>query len=208
MRRILVTVAAATTILAVTPGLAMAHKHHRRHHRSHHAAQVHHRRSSHHRQVRHERFGKASTSDQSTGTAGTVTSFENGVLTITLTDGSTVSGAVDNSTEIECTAPANMQNSGDNDGDDNGGSNQGEDNGGSNQGEDNGGNQGDAGDDQGDNGDNQGDNGDNQGEDNNEDNAQMCDSSSLTTGTPVSEAELKVSSAGAVWQKVELMSAS
>src|SRR3954469_13499578 len=98
MRRILVSVVAAGAMLAVTPGLAMAHKHHRRHHRSHHAVRVHHRRSVHHRRgvhhrrARHETFGKGSWSNDSTGTAGTVTSFDNGVLTITLNDGSTVSG--------------------------------------------------------------------------------------------------------------------
>ena len=37
---------------------------------------------------------------------------------------------------------------------------------------------------------------------------QNCDTSSLTPGTIVHEAELKLSGAGAVWDKVELLTSS
>ena len=195
MRRILLTVAATTAMLAVAPGLALAHRHHRHHHRSHHAARVHHRRA--HHRIRHRRFGRGwSQSSDSQGPAGTVTSFTDGVLTITLNDGSTVSGNVTSSTEIECTAPGSSTNN--EDGDNGGGDNSGED-----QGDDNasaGNDQGEAGEDQG----VQEDQGQEQGEDQGQ-NEQMCDSSSLTPGTPVAEAELKISSAGATWEKVELV---
>ncbi|MFL5822026.1 MAG: hypothetical protein ACJ764_01135 [Solirubrobacteraceae bacterium] len=188
MRRILLTLVAATAMVAVTPGLALAHRHHRHHHRSHHHAA-----RTHHRRVRHRRFGSGwSQSGDQQGTAGTVTSFDNGVLTITLNNGNTVSGDVTDSTELECTAPssANPQNE---DGDQGGGGDN--SSGGDDQNEG-------AGEDQGeDQGQNQGDE---QGEDQGED-AQSCGTSALTPGTTVAEAELKISSAGSTWQKVELV---
>jgi hypothetical protein len=56
---------------------------------------------------------------------------------------------------------------------------------------------------------NSGDDNDDQGDnDDNDDNVQNCDSSSLTPGTIVHEAELKLSGAGAVWDKVELLTSS
>jgi hypothetical protein len=56
----------------------------------------------------------------------------------------------------------------------------------------------------GDNGGDQGDDDQGQGDDKNA----MCGSSNLTPGTVVHEAELRVSSAGAVWDRVELVTAS
>ncbi len=52
--------------------------------------------------------------------------------------------------------------------------------------------------------------GDDQGDDNDNDdnNMQNCDASSLSPGTVVHEAELKLSGAGAVWDKVELLTSS
>ncbi len=187
MKRIVVTFLIGTAVAVAAPSAALAahHKHHRSRHN--HSARA-------HRRVRHERFGKADQTQPSNAQeAGTVTSFENGILTITLNDGSTVSGAVTNGTELECMAPA-QQNQGDNDGDDSaaltnarndhgGGSSSGsgDDNGGSGSGDDNGG-----------------------GGDGN----QMCSTASLAPGTPVAEANLEISSAGASWDKVELISAS
>ena len=57
---------------------------------------------------KHKKYKKAHRSFVPGGTAGTVTSFESGVLTITLNNGSTVSGTVDEDTFIGCvttTAP-------------------------------------------------------------------------------------------------------
>jgi hypothetical protein len=175
MRRILFTILASALLVSFAPAAAQAKKHHH-HHRRHHA------------RVRHERFGRAETSSSSSSstsgendTAGQVASFQNDILTNTLNDGSTVSGRVTRATELECDAAAagdEMRN------DDHGGS-----------GDDNGTGAGD------DNGDRGNDNG--AGDDENE--AQTCDRTALAPGTLVREAELSVSSAGAVWSKVELV---
>lgn len=124
-------------------------------------------------------------SDQGTGQnqaadAGTVQSFTGGVLTILLNNNQTVSGQVTPDTEIECEA-ADMSSSlrSHDDFGDNNNSDQGDDD------------QGPGDDDQG------------QGDDNNA----MCSSSDLTTGTVVHEAELRLSGAGAVWDRVELVTA-
>ncbi len=44
-----------------------------------------------------------------------MTSFANNLLTITLTNGNTVSGEVTNDTEVKCENPADMNDNGDND---------------------------------------------------------------------------------------------
>ena len=115
-------------------------------------------------------------------TAGTVTSFANNVLTITLTNGNTVSGLVTNGTEVKCenpadatttatttsstatspatTAPAAATHGA---GDDNG----------------------------------------NRGDDNGNDN--MC---TITPGMAVRNAELRINGDGAFWDEVELISTS
>jgi hypothetical protein len=165
----LLAVVASSALIAIAPASALAHgKHHKRHH---------HR--SHHAKVHHRSFGGdqggVSSQDQN---AGTVQSFSNGVLTILLNNGQTVSGQVTGDTEIKCETAEDMS-----------GSLRTNDRRG-----DNGGDNGDQGDDQG------------QGDDDN--NEAMCDSSDLTPGTVVHEAELGVSSAGAVWDKVELVTAS
>jgi uncharacterized membrane protein YgcG len=185
---------AAVAIAAPSVALATHHKHH--HARHHHSTRT-------HRRVRHERFGKSDQGQPSNAQqAGSVVDFTNGILTIAFTDSSgtttTISGAVTDQTELECTAPA-QQNQGDNDGDDNGGmltnsrndhgggssSGSGDDNGGSGSGDDNGGS---------------GSGGD--------DGNQMCSTASLTPGAPVAQANLEITSAGASWDKVELITAS
>jgi hypothetical protein len=151
----------------------------RSHHRRHHHARVHHK-------IRHKQFGRtdAPTTSAMSDNAGTVTSFDGTKLTITLADQSTVTGTVTNDTEIECDAADTSSSSSSSQTsfhrDDQGGDNSG------------------SGD--------QGDNND-QGDD---DNNQMgsCDTSALTPGTVVHEAELKLSGAGAVWDKVELLTSS
>ena len=154
------------------------------------AKRHHHHSRVHHARVHHKTFGSdwtqsgssTSGSTSSDGTAGTVQSFSGGVLTILLANGgSTVSGQVTNATEIECKAPEPTGMHSHDQGDDNGG-----------------------GDDQGDN--NQGD--DDQGQGDDEPGGQSCDSSNLTHGAVVREAELNLSSAGAVWQKLELVTQS
>ena len=192
MRRILFTLMACGALIAVAPATALARHHHQgRHHARQHAR--------HHSRVRFERFGSATPSQPTASggnnengnaqpgqeneqNAGTVASFQNGVLTIALNDGSMVSGRVTSDTEMECQASdssSTMQRD-------------------------------DQGRDGGDQGDNNGE--DNNNEDNNdenagqEDEAQNCSTASLQPGTVVREAELKISSAGATWDKVELAS--
>src|SRR5437660_918677 len=94
MRRIMFTFAATVLMAGAVPASALAHHHSKHHSRSHH-------------RIRFERFGhdNAPTSMSSSDNAGTVQSFQNGVLTIALNDGSTAKGMVTSDTELECTAP-------------------------------------------------------------------------------------------------------
>jgi hypothetical protein len=199
MRHMIIT-AAALTALAV-PGAAIAANQgeHQRGHEAHHG--VHHKR--HHRHAHIVRFGAVTSSAPASGTsspsptqpagptdetAGTVASFTNGTLTITLKDGSTVSGKVTEGTEIECaSAMASAASDG----------------------------HGDQGDDRRDGGQSSSGPGDGQqgddvsGHDDGDDDAPEqqaagCTSAALVSGAVVREAELRVSSAGAVWEKVEL----
>jgi hypothetical protein len=192
MRRTLFTILACTAMFVAVPTVALAHNGHRNHHHKRH----------HHARVRHEKFvghrhdgdvnpgNPGNPGDANEPTAGTVTSFANNILTITLTNGNTVSGEVTNGSEIKCENPADMDNNGDNDvehGDrvaDHGPG-----------GGDNGDN-GDRGDDNGDRGDN-----DNRGDDNDD----MC---TITPGMAVTKAELTINGAGAFWNEVELVSSS
>jgi hypothetical protein len=201
MRRMIITAVAATAL--AVPGAAIA-SHQSEHQGAHELA--HHHKRHHGRQHRRSHivtFGAAasSTSTTSTGTtspapvagspdetAGTVASFSGATLTITLSDGSTVSGKVDSSTEIECrTTMATAARHGD-------------------QGDDN-----DQSDDRGDDGQSNSGPGDGRqgavdGHDDNgvHDEAEHCTTAALVPGAVVREAELSVSSAGAVWEKVEL----
>lgn len=186
MRRTLIMTIASSFVLAVAPGAALAHHHGGKH-------------KGHHHRVHVKKFGSdtsnpnGGTTSPSSDTAGTVSSFSGGVLTLKLNDGSMVSGKVTNDTEIECKAPENQPTTGDDDngsGDDNSGD--GDHQGGDNQGQQAGSH--DASD--------TGDNG-NENEDQNQGQA-ACDSSALTPGAVVREAELRISSGGATWKKVEL----
>jgi len=163
MRKIMLTVVATCAVVAFIPATALAHGHGRHHH---------------HARIQHRQFGRAwglagkSTPANPTAAqdAGTVQSFTNGVLTIALANGQTVSGTVTPDTEIECRASDTSAMPGWQSHD------QGDD-----QGEDQG-----------------------QGDDDNQ-NAQNCDTSALTAGTVVHEARMSVSGAGANWDKVELV---
>jgi hypothetical protein len=147
--------------------------------RSHHRRHHHHTRV--HHRIHHKQFGRsdAPASPAMADNAGTVASFDGTKLTIQLADGSMVSGTVNDDTEIECEAPDMSATSFHRD-DDGGDHNGGDDN--SGPGNDN--------------------------EDNDNDEMENCGTSSLTPGTIVHEAELKLSGAGAVWDKVELLTSS
>jgi hypothetical protein len=203
MRRFTLTIATSIAALALLPAVALAGSHARHHQRRHHHV--------HHAIVRHERFGAVTSPTQSgsgsnsgaTGTptpaenAGTVQSFNAGVLTLALANGSTVSGTVGNGTEVECEMADLNDMRADGDG---GSGHGGGDNSGPGQSGDRGGDHGGGG---GDNGDRGGDNGD-RGDDNGNDNP-GCMAADLVAGAVVRSAELRVSSAGAIWDKVELV---
>jgi hypothetical protein len=150
--------------------------------RGHHRA--HHHKRHHHARIHDKRFGTVSSSPSSPGTpmtppsdtAGTIASFDGTTLVLTLNDGSSVSGKVTSDTEIECMSASSSDDMF--------------------QRNDNGG---DHGDDQG------GDQGDDQGGDHGEDGAQNCTTADLKPGATVTGAELKISSAGSVWDKVDLV---
>lgn len=113
---------------------------------------------------------------------GTMQSFSGGVLTLALTDGTMVSGKVTDGTEVECEAADMSRLHADGDGGENGR--------GDNSGPGSGGDRGRGGDDNGDRGDDNGN--------------QACMAADLVAGAAVRSAELRVSSAGAIWDKVEL----
>jgi hypothetical protein len=110
--------------------------------------------------------------------SGVIDSFDatTGKLTVKLVNGDSLTGTVNSGTEIECEAPATTRH----DGEDNSGPGSGDDN------------QGD---------DNQGDDNDDQGENENEGN---CGTDALQPQTIVKEAELRLTSAGAVFEEIEL----
>ncbi|HEY4426839.1 MAG TPA: hypothetical protein VGN08_01385 [Solirubrobacteraceae bacterium] len=192
MKRIVLAAVASSLLALAAPGVASAH------HGKHHRAGTHKR---HAKRARVITFGSAAAAPTTPTTpttptpAGKVASFEKGVLTITLADGSTVSGKVTEETQIECrsaTAPTGTGH------DDQGG---GDDEAGRFSGEHGGPVQATAS--------NHDENQEQQGDD---DAAE--DTGQSTTCTPeaalvkeavVGEAELKLSSAGAVWEKVEIL---
>jgi len=195
----LLTTAMSAMLAIAAPGVASAHNA-KRHHRAHH---------HHAKRATVRTFGSPLPASPTTGTtpvtpapdsgatAGTVTSFTGGVLTITLSDGSTVSGQVTERTEIHCLPAAPPPTEGESRGDDDGSSESGDggsstsghgdgvshsDGASSGEGEDGGGDMGGPG---------AGD--------------QSCTSAALVAGAVVREAELSVSSAGAVWDHVNLI---
>jgi hypothetical protein len=113
--------------------------------------------------------------------SGVIDSFDaaTGKLTVKLVNGDSLTGTVNSGTEIECEAPAATATTR-HDGEDNSGPGSGDDN------------QGD---------DNQGDDNDDQGENENEGN---CGTDALQPQTIVKEAELRLTSAGAVFEEIEL----
>jgi hypothetical protein len=188
MRRIILTAVAASAL--AVPGVALASHNDEQHgHELRHGDRVahHHRDSS----ARVVSFGEP---------AGTVASFADGKLAIALNDGTTVSAKVTAGTEIECRTaiaadardgaqggPDDQEVRGDQDGDraDRGDGAQSGSGPGS-------GRQQDAGRE------------DDGRDDGAEDKAEHCLPTALVTGAVIREAELSVSSAGAVWREIEL----
>jgi hypothetical protein len=184
MRRTLFALLVSAVAIAIVPASSLARDHGRgEHQRREHQRREHRRHHERHHAIRHERIGHSPTAPGDNSSAGKVASFTNGVLTIQLNDGSTVSGTVNDATEIKCEMTQSTQMTGDDQGRDGG------DNSGS-------GDNGDRGD--------QGEPGDDRGDDNGEE--QMCSTADLTPNAVVQEAELRISQAGAVWDEVELAS--
>jgi hypothetical protein len=197
--------AASSSMLALAaPGLASAAHTSKCHHHAHHACA----KTRHASRARVLTFGRPSpatgtpsgttptVSSSPSGpaeTAGTVASFTGGVLTITLKDGSTVSGKVTETTELRCQSGAPPTEAGDDDqnGDEASGGN-GDD--GAPQGGPLAGSHGDhmsgAGD----------------GEDGGAGQPSTCTTAALVPGAVVAEAELSVGGSGAVWDHVDLIS--
>jgi hypothetical protein len=130
--------------------------------------------------------------------AGTIKSFEDGVLTITLAGGGELAAKVDGDTEIECHSSRDHKARASHDeGDD-------EDNSGP------GGGDGEHGDDDGPDHDADDDHGDHEdGDDVNDhgDDDDRCSADALKAGTKVHEAELEITSKGKHWEELELLSA-
>ena len=186
-------IASLAGLLALSaPALAQARGHHTKHHQRRH----------HHTHVLFLRpASKSSTGTQGAGTqsqqaAGSVATFEGGVLTVTLNDGTKVTGKVTEQTEIKCEPGSELAHAADH-GDEGGEDSLGSSNGNENQGRDD---QGDG--DQNDQND-QGDDDQNDQEEHGE--PPQCGTSSLVAGALVREAELRVSSSGAVFEQIELV---
>jgi hypothetical protein len=130
--------------------------------------------------------------------AGTVTSFDNGVLVVHLFNGDDVKGTVDDQTEIRCQSrpmgPIVVSNARKAD-DGPGGGDHGDD-----PGDDDHSGPGHDGDDGGHQHDGRDDHGD-------DDNDELCDATALTAGAVVHEAELKTTAAGLVFREIEIVSA-
>jgi hypothetical protein len=201
MKRMLLMAVTSSVLALAAPGVASAH------HAKHHGA-------SHKRHAKRARvvtFGTAALTPASaptqtspttptpttpTGeTAGTVKSFEKGVLTITLKDGTAVSGMVTEETQLECQSATPSPTTGGDDqgaGDDQGGSEGGEHGASTAHAADHASQQGEGG-------------SDHQGDGSGEGSQQSCTTAALVPNAVVGEAELKLSSAGAVWEKVQLL---
>jgi hypothetical protein len=135
--------------------------------------------------------------DDAEENAGTVTSFANGELTITLFDGGTLTGKVTDETEIKChDADADMARAAHDPGDDDEGDDDRGDWGDHDEGDDD-----DGDDDHGDRHDGDDDRGDCRGHD---DDGEECGTEALTAGRAVAEAELKITSEGRTWEEIEL----
>ena len=194
-------------VIALAPAAALARGHHRGHHQR-----------GRHARVHTERFGPVSSGAPSANpsdNAGTVASFAGGVLTLRLTDGSTVGGVVNDETEIKCETPAATAQMADHGGDGGSGDNGSGDDG--TPGDQTAAqqtspstqpaepNDGAAENEAAEPNDNEANDNDTAENENEGQQAGSCGSSSLVAGAVVREAELRVSSTGAVFKDVELV---
>ena len=187
MKRILLVAVSSTALSLAAPAIASAHHHATKRHHKHHAARA--------RVLDFRASAAPSTSSPTTPTtpasesAGKVTSFKEGVLTITLTDGTPVSGKVTEQTEIQCTPAAPVAGGEDN-----------EDEAGSGEGD-----QGSSGEPRaGESSRSIAHAADDRGEGSDE-GQPSCTTAALVEGASVREAELSITSAGAVWDHVDLI---
>jgi hypothetical protein len=139
--------------------------------------------------------------------AGTIASFDGTTLTINLFNGSSISGMVTDSTQIECEAAGDNNDQGDDNDDQGDDDNSGDDNGGSGGGGDDvrtasamSTHSDDGGGDDDNSGSGSGDD-DNSGDDNGGD----CTTADLTPGTVVQEADLELSNGQATFEEIELV---
>jgi hypothetical protein len=226
MKRIFLTAIAFSALVVSAPSVASASHHGRSCHRAHHS-----KHSSCASRARRLRFGAPLTAGAPTGTvpsspsvtgttdapgspttpapggetAGTVKSFTEGVLVITLNDHSTVSGKVNEQTQIHClSASSSGSDDGSDEGDQTGGERgSGADGGSSSPGPDahaasTG--SGDEGDGSSDGAGQEAGSGEDQ-----EGASGTCSTAALVPGAVVREAELSVSGSGAVWDHIELL---
>jgi hypothetical protein len=187
MRRILFTLLTVGALMAVIPAASLAHD---GHHRGDRHREREHRHGHHRAQIRHEHFGGAVHRD-----VGVVTSFVDGRLTIRLNDNTSVSGAVNRFTEVECEMNDSMRSMDQGSGDSGSGGNGGPGSGDNDPGDDNGN---DPGDDHGHDG---------PGHERGHDGGRDHDGNACTMiapGTQVRDASLQVGRFGAVWTRVEL----
>lgn len=195
MKRLVISFAAAAALAVAMPAAGLAKHHHssshHKHGKGHHARLV--------------RYGSLRTSPMGTtgpgggDSAGTVTTYDSstGILTITLNDGTKVSGKVTSQTQIECQSPQGASGASGATGDDDGTEAPEQD-----------GAQGPTtttptaheSDDGAQGSDDQGDDNNDQG-----DGSSSCGPAALTPTTGVQEAELKIGSGGAVFESVHLM---
>jgi len=164
MRRIILMAIASSALVLAAPQVASAH--HGRHHHKHHA-----------RHARFRHFGTLAhhtTTPVAPSPAGKVKSFNEGMLVITLADESTVSGKVNEFTDILCVKPGAP-------GDDQDDDDQGEEH------------HAFAADHHGDEGD------DDQGDD---DGLSRCTTAALVLNAVVLGAELRIGPSGAVWKHI------
>ncbi|HEX5853451.1 MAG TPA: hypothetical protein VFY36_10205 [Solirubrobacteraceae bacterium] len=192
MKRMLLTTTMTAMLAIAAPGVASAHRHGERHHRGHHAKAHRHHHHHHASPAKVRIFGTppapistppAAPRSATGETAGTVASFTNGVLTITLKDGTTVSGKVTDQTRLHCqsaTSPPAHE-----DGEHHGDRSHGED--GDSAGRD-------GRDDISHEHDGRGDDGE-----------PSCTTAALVAGTVVRGAKLRVTAAGAIWDCVALI---
>jgi len=203
MKRSLLTAVGVMALVLAVPSAALAHN-----------GRVHHRHKAHHAKFRIVHIGStatapttptapsttAPTTPPAPENAGTVASYTGGVLTLTLNDGSTVSGKVTNDTRIGCvkatpTQPVGGPPTDESPGDDNG---QGDD---QSRGDMSQGDQGSGEEQQGDDG----NSGDDDGDEVQGTPEPPCDSSALVTGAIVRAAELRIGPGGTEFESILLV---